>query len=105
MDAVATAGDAGPIDFEVAWNGMWPQIAAALTPQRLHVLAMVGVAVVLVSLGGIVYRRSQGRNGREDSFVWTLLIGAVFAAPGFLVPLVLRGLDWVCNFVIGLFGG
>ncbi|MDQ2738008.1 MAG: hypothetical protein M3Y35_05165 [Actinomycetota bacterium] len=89
------------VDFKTGWSDFWSKItsAAGLT-SALQLLKIVGAVLVVVAIVGWIWKKRRGGGGDNKGLVWTLLVGALFAAPDFIIPAILWFVDLIVNAVI-----
>ena len=90
------------VDLTSGWNSLLSAIQGA-TGNLLGVLAMVGVAMIVIAILVWAYQR---RKGGVSGFPWMMVVlGAALASPAAVIPLLLTILEFIVNFFIGLFSG
>lgn len=82
------------------WTTVWSAVTSALGPLAA-MLTAIGALLVVVSIVGYIWERRRG-GGNHSKLMYTLLIGAILAAPDLLIPLLLHIADFLANFVAGL---
>lgn len=75
-------------------SGAWAGLAATLT--------VIGVILVLVAVFTWIWQKRRGGGGASQGVLWTLVLGAIFAAPAVVIPFILTIVDFVINTIINL---
>ncbi|MGC0250429.1 hypothetical protein [Pseudactinotalea sp. Z1748] len=93
----------GTVDFVSAWNNLWTPIRSAVGGQFITILAVIGVALIVLSLFQFFWqrRRGGGMNGL-GSLTMPLILGALLVAPDVLVPTFLWCAQGVVNVFVAL---
>ncbi len=91
----------GKVNFLSQWRALWAQLTAALGPDVIRYLGWAGVGLIVWSLVRFIINKHQGGRG-GTAIVWTLLLGALLAAPGIIAPLLVRLAQWAVNAGLGL---
>lgn len=92
--------DTGMVDFVTPWGQIWSDISGGMSPEATSLLTKVGVVIVVFAIVKYVWDNHQGRGPDLTKLGWTLLVGAIFAAPGGVIPILLRAAESVVNVVI-----
>ncbi|MCL6424365.1 hypothetical protein Bequi_13425 [Brachybacterium sp. JHP9] len=90
------------VNFAGGWDTVWGAVSGQLGGVAT-LLTVIGMLMVLFSVLAWIYQKRRGANmqGLGGVFV-VLFIGAVMAAPGAIIPGILRIIDWVANGLIAL---
>lgn len=91
------------VDFSGGWNTFWGAISGELGGVTT-LLTVIGMLMVLGSVLGYIWMKRRNANvkdGLSGVFI-VMFVGAVLAAPGALIPLVLTIVDWAANAVLAL---
>lgn len=100
--APAPDANGGP-DFTSGWDTLWGDVVSQ-NPQITHVMSIAGLIVVVLSILSWAWQVSRGsRQGAAGKPVlWTLLFGSILVLPGVVIPVLLRILEIIAGFVLGL---
>lgn len=105
MFRVATAVPAAAgttIDLHDSWGKLWGAVTAGF-PQLPTILTVVGLILLVSAFLKYLWDRRRGQGGNHHPVIGAMCVGAVFAAPAFLLPVVLTLLDGVMNIAANLF--
>lgn len=92
------------VDLSGGWDRLWHAGQAAAGKGLLDLLTTIGVLLVVSAIVSLLWsKRKGGGGGNMAGFAWTLVIGSVLAAPGFLIPILLNIADFIANFAISIF--
>lgn len=96
MDKVNLAG---------GWNTLWGAISGVVGGQVMTILTIIGVIMVIASVAVYIFNKRRGGGVAQGlgSVLWTLVAGALLAAPQVIIPLLLTLLDLVINALIAIF--
>lgn len=94
------------VNFRGAWNTFWASISGALGGITT-LMAIIGTLMIVIAFVGWLWQKRKGGNmsGGAGGLLITLIIGAILASPGVLIPLVLGIFDFAANALIGFFRG
>ncbi len=88
------------INLESSWNTLWGNIQQSVG-SLLTILGYVGMLLVVGSVLKWLWDRRRGQGGQgfqaHSHVVYTLVLGAVLAAPDVMIPWMLGALDAVAN--------
>lgn len=104
MFRVATAVPAASgatIDLHDSWGKLWSAVTTGF-PQLTGILTVVGVILLVAAVIKYLWDRRRGQGGNHHPVIGAMLIGAVLAAPAFLLPVALTLLDGVMNIIANL---
>lgn len=87
------------VNLRGAWTGLWAKINTGDFSQVLTLITWVGVALLAFALVKWAWNKRKG-SAQGSEVLYSAIIGAVFSAPNFLIPLVLGIFDAVANTVI-----
>lgn len=87
------------INLAGGWDKFWNAVTGGF-PTLTVVLTTVGVILVVWALTKWAWDRRRGGGGNAQPLWGALIIGGIFAAPGVLMPLALKALDFVANSVL-----
>lgn len=94
----------GAIDFVTDWSTLWGDLAPS--QGLLTDLGIIGVIVLVASLvGWVLERRRSGFGGgmrAHSGLLWTMLFGALLAAPNVLIPALLTLIDLIINPIVNV---
>jgi hypothetical protein len=83
------------IDLTGSWNKLVTALSGGSVDKVLTFLSIVGVILVVASVGGYLWQRRRGGGGNHSGLLWAGLIGALLSAPKLVVPIILSILDFV----------
>lgn len=101
------AQESTAVNLAGGWDDFWGGLKGAPGFEGIAALATALGAILVV--GAVLKwlwekRRGGGGGGKgSEGILWALALGAVLAAPGGLIPLLLTVLDFVANGIIGVF--
>lgn len=84
----------------VNFHGNWTTFWGAAQGQLGGILTLLGIIGLLLVAGAVImwiYRKSRGGGGNTSGLVWTIVVGAILASPNFLIPMLLRVIDFFIN--------
>lgn len=93
----------GALNLVRSWNTAWTAISGPLGRVSTW-LAVVGALLVVVAIVEYARGRHSTSGGKHAKLLYTIVVGAVLAAPGFVVPALLTSVDFVVNTLLGLLG-
>lgn len=93
------------VDFSSGWDQVWSAISGSMGEGLTDLLTVVGVLLVVFAI--VVWfwqrRRGGGNNGGGSSgLIYTIIVGAILAAPGAIIPAFLTIIDLVANAALNL---
>ena len=103
MPMPTTFAASANINLSSDWTSLWNPISSQLGPLTT-IASWAGVLIVVAAVVKWAWDRKKGMPGRHGGLLWALVIGALLAAPGFVIPLVLGILDTAINVVFSAFG-
>jgi hypothetical protein len=95
------------INLTSGWNTLWGAIAGVIGGPIMTLLTIIGVILVVVSIGTYFFQKRRGGGAMQGlgPVVWTLVCGALLAAPQIIIPLALTILDFIINTLIAIVNG
>jgi len=90
----------GPVNLAGSWSGIQSALSSALGV-LVTLFTIIGAILVIGSILGYIWERRRG-SGNHSKLIHTLILGAILASPGLLIPLFLTIADFVANFVATL---
>lgn len=90
------------VNLRGAWSGFWGKINVGEFADVLTVLTWVGVALLVFALLKWVWNKRKG-GAQGGDVLYSALIGAIFSAPNFIIPVVLGFIDSIINTLVKLF--
>lgn len=103
------AADDTTVNLAGGWDDFWSGISGATGFDGVQALmTAVGALIVVMAIGKWLWEKRRGGGGGgggkgSEGVLWALALGAILSAPGGLIPLILKVLDFVANGVIGVF--
>lgn len=94
---------AGKVNLQGGWAKVWNSISSAV-PGLTGLMTSIGVILVAYAIGKWIWDKRKGGGGNSSGVFWTIVVGALFAAPAVVIPILLKFADWIANTVIGLVG-
>lgn len=93
------------INLTAGWNTLWSAISGVIGGQVMLILTIIGVVLVVASVGKWIFDRRRGGSATSGlgPVLWTLICGALLAAPQVIIPLLLSLLDLIANALVQLF--
>jgi hypothetical protein len=91
------------INLSGDWTSLWNPISSQLGPV-MTILSWAGVLIVVGGVAKWAWDRKKGMPGRHGGVLWALAIGALLAAPGVVIPIILGLADVVVNAIAGALG-
>ncbi|WP_022894566.1 hypothetical protein [Agromyces subbeticus] len=99
-----TVRAAGDVNLSGAWDTLWGAIQGAIGSGIGLALTIIGLCLVLAAvLKWIFDRRRAGGTGQTSPMWWAIFIGAILAAPGAVIPILLTIVDALANAAVNLF--
>lgn len=95
--------DASSVDLSGAWSQIWARIAPELQGFDLF-LIFLAVAVAVVVTVKYIYESRRKGGGDVRSVTVGLVIAALLAAPGLIIPLLLLIADGLIAIFIAIIG-
>lgn len=89
-------------DLSGVWDTFWTAVTESAGQSFSVALSVVGLMIVIGALLGYVWKRWRSTDARMGQLWLAILLGAVFAAPGILIPLALFLVDLIVNVGINL---
>lgn len=91
------------VDFSGGWDNLWARMSASMPP-NLTIL-MLWAAAAMVAVGCIQWiwaQQGSGSGGGKASkrLLFTLILAAILASPGAVIPMMLGAIDTILNFVL-----
>ena len=95
----------GQVNLAAGWNTLWGAISSVIGGQITLILTIIGVVMVIAAVGTWIFQRRRGGGVTQGlgAILWTLIAGALLAAPQVVIPLILTILDLVINGLIAIF--
>lgn len=88
---------AANVNFAGSWRTFWSSISGSLG-KLPTLLAVIGMLLVVAAVLTYLWeRRRGGGGGGHSKILWTILVGAVFAAPSVVIPAILTIVDFIAN--------
>ncbi|WP_277209187.1 hypothetical protein [Isoptericola croceus] len=91
------------LKLDEGWNTLWSALTGAV-PTLQSILAVLATALAVWAVISFINGKRNNRANPKQ-LGWLLALAALLALPNFIIPLLLRLLSFVLNFIIGLFGG
>lgn len=92
------------INFVGSWNQFWSAVSGSITG-LVTLIGIVGMLLVVVGVLGYVWERRRGGGGGGHSKLgFTILVGAIAAAPTVVIPVLLTIVDFVANGLVSVLG-
>lgn len=95
---------ASAIDLASSWTKAWTAISGPLGAFA-SLLGVIGALLVVFGVAGYIWERRRGGGASHQKLLYTIVIGAILAAPGVVVPSLLTAVDFLINALIGLLHG
>jgi len=97
----------GKIDLSGAWDTLWNSLVAEGDFGKItKLLGVIGVVIVVFAVGKYLWSKGTGRGGGgggQNNIMGAVVVGALLAAPDFLLPIILQIFDVVANAVTSVF--
>jgi hypothetical protein len=92
------------VNLAGGWNTLWAAISGAIGGQVMAIMTVIGVVLVVFAIGKYFFdkRRGGGVTQGLGVVMWTLVFGAILAAPQAIIPLVLTLLDLIINSILAI---
>lgn len=90
------------IDLTGSWNKLVGALSGGSVEKVLTFLSIIGVILVIASIGGYLWQRRRGGGGNHSGLLWAGLVGALFAAPKVVIPIALTILDFLISAIAGI---
>lgn len=87
------------INFASSWTTFWSSISGSLgkLPTLLGIIGMLLVVAAILTY--LWERRRGGGGGGHQKILWTILVGAILAAPSVVIPAILTIVDFIANVI------
>ena len=92
------------IDLSGGWDLLWTRVSVDMPAGMSNLMLLAGTGLVVFAILKWVWARQHGRGVRSAGLAWTLLVGAILAAPGVIVPIIMAGVDVVLNTALSAAG-
>lgn len=89
-------GSSSRVEFSKAWENFIGAAQSALGP-ILTLMAIIGVLMVIGSLAMWFFKKARGGGANTGGLMWTMIFGAILAAPTVIIPVLLRIVDFAIN--------
>lgn len=86
------------IDLASQWNKLWGALGSS---QFLGILSFIAFLIAVVAIVKFFVDKQRGRGGDNQKLIWTAVVCMVLAAPGTIIPIALKIVDWVLNIFLG----
>ncbi len=104
MNLIAGATSANQVDLAKSWSTVWTDVSGATGFSKFSsLLAIVGVLLVVFSIGRYLWQRRTGQS-QHQHVLWTLVVGGVLVLPDVLIPALLAIADVIINAIINILG-
>lgn len=102
-----TAIDDTKLNLSGSFTTFWTKFKASTNSDKLvTLLGVVGVVLLVIGVAGYLWKRRRGQGGGgggTQGLLWTAVVGGLLAAPGFVIPVVLKAVDLIGNAFVSLF--
>lgn len=88
---------ASTVNFASDWTSINSALTSALGSQLITFLGVVGTLLIFASIVKYIWDRRKGSQGNHQHLMYTLLIGAILAVPGVIMPALLTIIDAIVN--------
>lgn len=94
----------GTVDLTSGWNTLWGAIQGVIGGPVMTLLTIIGVILVIASISSYFFQKRRGGGAMQGlgPVMWTLVCGALLAAPQVIIPLVLTLLDFAINTLVAI---
>jgi hypothetical protein len=103
--AQAGSGSGSSVDLAGSWQTLWSSINGSIGG-LLKILGIVGLLLVVGSVLKWLWERRRGGVGgglqAHSNVLFTAVLGALLAAPNFMVPWILTVLDTIVNAIASI---
>ena len=103
MTFVASAGNS--VNLAQSWSTLWAAVNGSIGG-LIKVLGIIGLLLVVGSVLKWLWERRRGGAGggfqAHSHILFTLVLGAVLAAPNFMIPWILTVLDTIVNAIASI---
>lgn len=100
--SLVISADGTTSNLSGGWSTLWGKITSAY-PNLSPLMTSIGIIIVVLAAAKYVWEKRRGGGGNTNALVWSLVIGGLLAAPGLLVPVILKLADSAINFIGGFF--
>jgi hypothetical protein len=90
------------IDLQRGWEAFYDSVRSSVGTGLFDLLTGLGAVIVVVAILKWVWDKRRG-GARSQGVLWAIVIGAIMAAPGLIIPVVLGIVDTVANAFVDLF--
>lgn len=92
------------VNLASGWNTLWGALSSVIGGPVMTLLTVIGVVLVLSSVITYFFQKRRGGGAMQGLGVvmWTLVCGALLAAPQAIIPLALTLLDFIINGLIAV---
>lgn len=91
------------VNFTGPWSTLWGKVNQGTFGDFMTLMTFIGIGVVIIAIGKLVWDKRRG-GGNPQPVLWSLLAGALFAAPNALIPIVLKLAEIVVNTIARVIG-
>tara|TARA_R110002124_G_scaffold43777_1_gene134427 strand:- start:262 stop:570 length:309 start_codon:yes stop_codon:yes gene_type:complete len=94
----------GTVNLTGGWNTLWSAISSVIGGPVMTLLTIIGVILVVGSIITYFFQKRRGGGAMQGlgPVMWTLVCGALLAAPQVIIPLALTLLDFAINTLVAI---
>lgn len=97
--------DGKTLDLSGAWDKFWGNITGGNFGNFLMLLAIIGMLIVVFGIIKFLWEKRRGGGGNNNALIWTIVVGALLAAPALVIPLLLNVIDILVNAIVKVLQG
>lgn len=89
------------VDLKGSWDTFWNAISGDVK-SVLSLIAIIGAVIIVGAIITYFWNRKRGGDASTSALMWTVAVGALLAAPGAIIPLLLLLFDAIANGMLTL---
>lgn len=90
------------IDLQGGWESFYNSVRSSVGSGLFDLLTGLGAVIVVIAILKWIWDKRRG-GARSQGVLWAIVVGAILAAPGLIIPVMLGIIDTVANAFVDLF--